>query len=72
MSVFRVKLNNAQQGLLDIDPSTDTSATFGMVGTPFTTSKQRQIFVAGPTNRYRLLQDGDTFTDCNYWVRLVA
>lgn len=69
MSVFRVKLNNIKQGLLDIDPSTDTSSTYGNVGTPFAVSKQRQISVAGPAGRYRLLSDGDTFSDCNYWKR---
>jgi hypothetical protein len=72
MSVFQVKLNNIAQGLLDIDPSTHplstgSAATYGRLGTPFTTSKQRQIWVAGPNRRYRLLRDGDTFTDCNYW-----
>lgn len=69
MSVFRVKLQNVNQGLLDLDPSTNTSETYGRLGTPFTTSKQRQIFVAGPNRTYRLLRDGDTFTDCNYWKR---
>lgn len=60
MSVFRVKLQNMRQGLLDVDPAT---------GTTFTTSKQRQIFVAGPKKSYRLLKDGEQFTDCNYWKR---
>jgi hypothetical protein len=69
MSTFKVKLQNVAQGLLDLDPSTNTSETYGNVGTPFTTSKQRQIFVAGPNRTYRLLKDGDTFTDCNYWKR---
>jgi hypothetical protein len=69
MSVFQVKLQNVKQGLLDIDPSTDSSTTYGMVGSAFTTSKQRQIFVAGPNRTYRLLRDGMTFTDCNYWKR---
>lgn len=67
MSVFRVKLQNVAQGKLDLDPSTDTSSTYGQLGTAFSTSKQRQIWVAGPNRRYRLLKDGDTFTDCNYW-----
>jgi len=72
MSVFTVKLQNNAQGLLDIDPSTHplatgSAATYGRLGTPFSTSKQRQIWVAGPNRRYRLLRDGDTFTDCNYW-----
>jgi hypothetical protein len=60
MSVFRVKLNNIAQGLMDIDPST---------GLQFTTSKQRQVYVMGPKKINRLLRDGDTFTDCNYWKK---
>lgn len=72
MSVFRVKLQNVKQGLLDLDPSSHplasgSSATYGQLGNAFTTSKQRQVFVAGPNRRYRLLVDGATFTDCNYW-----
>lgn len=67
MSVFKVQLQNVKQGLMDLDPSTDTSATYGALGSAFSVSKQRQIFVAGPNRRYRLLKDGDTFTDCNYW-----
>lgn len=58
MSVFRVKLQNANQGSLDIDPST---------GLPFTTSKQRTIMVTGPKRIQRQLSDGETFTDSNYW-----
>ena len=70
MSVFRVKLQHAgQQGQLDYDPSTDTSDTYGNVGTAFTTSKQRTVYVMGPKKINRLLVDGDTFTDCNYWKR---
>lgn len=60
MSVFRVKLNNASQGLLDIDSS---------AGAQFSTSIQRTIYVAGPGRTYRKLADGETFTDCNYWKR---
>ena len=59
MSVFKVKLNNTAQGLLDKDP----------FGNQLAVSKQRQMFVAGPNRTYRLLKDGDTFTDCNYWKR---
>lgn len=74
MSVFTVKLQNKDQGRLDLNPSTHPlatgdSATYGNLGSPFTTSKQRQIFVAGPNKTYRLLSDGETFTDCNYWKR---
>lgn len=60
MSVFRVNLSNTEQGQLDIDPTT---------GLPFTTSIQRQVYVLGPNRINRLLKDGDTFTDCNYWKR---
>lgn len=74
MSTFRVKLQNIKQGLLDKDPSTHplatgASATYGQLGSAFAISKQRQIWVAGPKGRYRLLTDGQTFTDCNYWKR---
>ena len=85
MSVFKVKLQNVNQGLLDLDPSThplaagsgNQPATYGQLGDPFgeewassgAASLQRQIFVAGPNRTYRLLKDGDTFTDCNYWKR---
>lgn len=72
MSVFKVKLNNNSQGRLDLDPSTDTSSTYGQVGSAFTTSKQRQIYVAGPNRTYRLLSDGETFTDCNYWKKFTS
>jgi hypothetical protein len=83
MSVFKVKLNNLSQGLLDLDPSShplaagtgSSPALFGMMGEPFggdfpnsgDHSLQRQIFVTGPNLTYRLLKDGDVFTDCNYW-----
>lgn len=60
MSVFRVKLNNAGQGTLDVNPST---------GAQFSASKQRSVYVMGPKKVNRLLRDGDTFTDCNYWKR---
>jgi hypothetical protein len=72
MSVFKVKLNNSLQGRLDVNPMTDTSENFGIVGDPFPTSIQRQIYVAGPNNVHRLLKDGETFTDCNYWKKFTA
>jgi hypothetical protein len=84
MSVFQVELNNIEQGLLDLDPSThplassspsSTPATYGVLGEPFGEafpnsgdfSLQRQVFATGPNLTYRLLSDGETFTDCNYW-----
>lgn len=66
MSVFRVKLNNVRQGLLDRDPST---ASAGDLGDQMSTSKQRGVYVMGPNRINRLLKDGDTFTDCNYWKK---
>lgn len=74
MSVFKVKLQNIKQGLLDMDPSTHplsagTAAIYGDLGDPEDVSLQRQIFVAGPNRTYRLLKDGEQFTDCNYWKR---
>lgn len=64
MSVFKVTLNNTVQGLMDLDPS---SATPGFRGNQMSPSKQRQVYVMGPKKINRLLKDGDTFTDCNYW-----
>jgi hypothetical protein len=71
MSVFRVKLNNVNQGQLDLNPS---SATAGAVtgqglGDQMSTSRQRGAYVMGPNRINRLLIDGETFTDCNYWKR---
>ena len=60
MSVFRVNLNNGDQGKLDIDPT---------AGTQFSTSKQRTVYVMGPGRINRKLVDGTTFSDCNYWKR---
>lgn len=68
MSVFKVKLNNMKQGLLDINASTHPAdGAYGQMGAQMDPSIQRQIFVAGPNGTYRLLVDGETFTDCNYW-----
>ena len=58
MSVFRVKLQHPQQGLLDVNPLTGKSVA---------TSIQRTISVAGPNGITRVLKDGQTFTDSNYW-----
>ena len=71
MSVFRVALNNTKQGLLDLDPS---SASSGSVvgqglGTQASPSIQRGVYIMGPNLINRLLLDGETFTDCNYWKR---
>lgn len=66
MSVFTVKLNQGAQGALDKDPSTMTA---DHLGTPMARSLQRQVYVMGPRKINRLLKDGDTFTDCNYWKK---
>lgn len=63
MSVFKVKLNQGDQGNLDINPAT---------GLEFTTSVQRTMFVAGPNGKLREIADGVTFTDCNYWKRFAV
>src|SRR5690606_3103147 len=72
MSVFKVKLNNINQGKMDLDPSTAYSISgldHSQLGSQFTTSKQRTIYVTGPGRTYRKLSDGEQFTDCNYWKR---
>lgn len=66
MSTFIVRLNQGAQGALDKDPSTMTA---DHLGTPMTVSRQRQVYVMGPRKINRLLKDGDTFTDCNYWKK---
>ena len=63
MSVFRVKLNQGNQGTLDINPAT---------GVEFSTSVQRTMFVTGPNGKIREIADGTTFTDCNYWKRFAV
>lgn len=57
MSVFKVKLNNGTQGLLDNDPN-------GV-------SIQRSVFAMGPDRISRELKDGQTFTGSNYWKRYI-
>lgn len=81
MSVFRVNLQNTQQGQLDLNPATATAILVGNdpratvngslvgLGNQMNPSIQRTIFVAGPHQIYRELADGQTFTDCNYWKR---
>lgn len=63
MSVFQVKLNQGDQGTLDINPAT---------GVEFSTSVQRTMYVAGPNGKIREVVDGTTFTDCNYWKRFAV
>lgn len=71
MSVFRVALNNTQQGLLDLDPTTASAGgVSGLgLGDQINPSIQRGVYIMGPNLINRLLIDGETFTDCNYWKR---
>ena len=56
---------------MDLDPSTASAgATTGQgLGDQMSPSAQRGVYVMGPNLINRLLIDGDTFTDCNYWKR---
>jgi hypothetical protein len=65
MSVFRVKLQNTAQGLLDKSYATGT-------GVQQTTSLQRTAYIMGPHKVNRKLVDGETFTDCNYYKKFCA
>lgn len=58
MSVFKVNLNNIDQGRLDVNPLT---------GEQMQPSIQRTLWATGPNRIYRKLKDGEEFTDCNYW-----
>jgi hypothetical protein len=72
MSVFQVTLNNIAQGYMDLNPATATpyqAALYQNLGLEMQPSIQRTIYVAGPNRTYRKLNDGQTFTDCNYWKR---
>lgn len=72
MSVFKVALNNVNQGLLDKDPSTAVAGAGpheSGTGSQISPSLQRSVYVTGPNLVNRLLIDGATFTDCNYWKR---
>src|SRR4051812_19857883 len=78
MSVFKVKLTQGQQGSLDehafgVNNASVSVGTGGgnvLVGTG--TSVQRTVYVMGPGKVNRKLNDGDTFTDSNYWKRYCA
>lgn len=56
MSIFKVQLDNVNQGQLDSTAPTTTG-----------TSLQRTAYVTGPLKVDRMLVDGATFTDCNFW-----
>src|ERR1700727_29241 len=57
MSVFVVQLTNVAEGLLDT------------AGQASGVSIQRGVWIMGPNKVNRLLHDGATFTDSNYWKR---
>jgi hypothetical protein len=65
MSLFQVNLNNRQQGLLDLSPGTQGAAP----GAQYTTSRQRTVYIMGPGKVNRLMNDRETFQDCNYYKR---
>jgi hypothetical protein len=58
MSVFRVALNNQNQGKLDVNMLT---------GAQRPTSLQRTVYLNGPGLNNALMKDGDRFTACNYF-----
>ena len=60
MSEFRVKLNNAKQGLLDLDPTSASSLQFSV-------SKQRTMFVAGPKRKIRELMERENNKNQTKW-----
>lgn len=57
MSVFKVQLTNAAQGLLDTAGQSSGS------------SIQRTVYIMGPGKVNRKLTDGQQFTDSNYFKR---
>lgn len=59
MSVFRVNLHSFNDGPAD-------SKAFG---TAANQQLVRSTYVMGPKRINRLVKDGETFTDCNYWKR---
>lgn len=69
MSVFRVRLTQGDQGSLDEHALGKYGASDASLQTPVQHSIQRTVYVMGPKKINRLLKDGDTFTDCNYWKR---
>jgi len=76
MSVFRVNLRQGNQSRSCGTSSRGTESSNGYVCDPAIDSNdytiQRKIFAPGPNLISRQLNDGETFTDCNYWKRFVA
>lgn len=69
MSVFRVKLTQGLQGNMEVAAGY-ADLVANSAGANF--SEQRTLYVMGPKKMNRLLADGATFTDCNYWKRFVS
>jgi hypothetical protein len=71
MSIFRVELSprNSTTTLTGVEGGLDTNL---VSYNGATASAQRTVYVMGPKKMNRLMKDGDTFTDCNYWKRFVA
>lgn len=70
MSVFRVKLQNTEQGTMDrVYDGPNLVGNGATPGTQQSVSVQRQVYVMGPGRNNMLLKDGATFTGSNYWKR---
>lgn len=62
MSTFKVKLVQGNQGVTTGGHVSDPAVSSG-------TTIQRTMEVTGPNLTRRILTDGETFEDCNYWKR---
>jgi hypothetical protein len=62
MSIFKVTITNTVEGNLD-------TAILGSTGPGTGTSIQRTAYITGPNLIDRQVVDGETFTDCNYWLQ---
>ena len=69
MSTFTVNLGEGKQGDLDRHWTTVPSSAADSNPPEASPSLQRQVYVMGPNKINRLLVDGETFQDCNYWKR---
>lgn len=73
MSVFQVALNSVARSVPLVlnqngtgEGTLDTNPLTGAVNVP---SYQRTVYIMGPNRINRVLKDGDTFTDCNYYKK---
>lgn len=69
MSTFTVELGAGVQGDMDAHWTTVPGDAADSNPPEANPSLQRQVYVMGPNHVNRLLRDGETFTDCNYWKR---